>query len=87
MNFNRLKNPLFLLACVGLVALVSCSKEEEAPTDTPDNTVPEVYTKIYGATSITSDGTFITIKTNGTPDHKSPFLVTKEMIGYQEGES
>lgn len=81
MNFNRLKNPLFLLACVGLIALVSCSKEEEAPTDTPDDTtVPEVYSKIYGATSITSDGTFLTIKTNGTPDHKSPYYPTNHSL-------
>ncbi len=37
------------------------------------NNVPAVYQKIYGATSITSDGTFITIKTTGTPDHKSVY--------------
>lgn len=33
--------------------------------------VPEVYKKIYGATSITSDGTFVYIKSTGMPDHKS----------------
>lgn len=37
-------------------------------------TVPAVYQKIYGASSITSDGTYITIKTNGTPDHKSVYF-------------
>ena len=36
-------------------------------------TVPAIYSKIYGATSITSDGTYITIKSNGTPDHKSAY--------------
>ena len=38
--------------------------------------VPAVYNKIYGATSITNDGTFITIKTNGVPDHISPYYST-----------
>jgi hypothetical protein len=38
--------------------------------------VPAVYQKIYGATSITNDGTFITIKTNGLPDHKSIYYAT-----------
>jgi hypothetical protein len=35
--------------------------------------VPTVYTKIYGATSITYDGTWITIKANALPDHKSAY--------------
>ena len=36
-------------------------------------TLPAVYNKIYGATSITFDGTFVTIKSNGLPDHKSAY--------------
>jgi hypothetical protein len=36
-------------------------------------TVPAVYNKIYGATSITYDGSFITIKFNAQPDHKSAY--------------
>lgn len=38
-------------------------------------TVPAVYSKIYGATSITYDGTWITIKTTGLPDHKSAYYL------------
>ena len=57
---------------------ISCSdNEEQVDTDddatTESTEIPEVYSKIYGATSITSDGTYITIKTNGTPDHKSVY--------------
>lgn len=50
-----------------------CSKSSGTTPVTNNNTapVPEVYKKIYGASSITSDGTFVTIKTSGTPDHKS----------------
>jgi hypothetical protein len=36
-------------------------------------TLPAVYNKIYGATSITFDGTFVTIKCNALPDHKSAY--------------
>ena len=35
--------------------------------------LPPVYNKIYGATSITFDGTFVTIKYNALPDHKSAY--------------
>ncbi|MDZ4809254.1 MAG: YHYH protein [Bacteroidota bacterium] len=35
--------------------------------------VPAVYNKIYGATSITFDGTWVTIKYNALPDHKSVY--------------
>ncbi len=35
--------------------------------------LPPVYNKIYGATSITFDGTTVTIKCNALPDHKSAY--------------
>ena len=69
----------YLAFLMPLVFVMACS-QDETPTTTPtpttptsDTTVPAVYNKIYGATSITSDGTFITIKTKGVPDHKSPY--------------
>ena len=43
-------------------------------------TLPAVYGKIYGATSITFDGTWVTIKTNGTPDHKSVYYPTSNTL-------
>lgn len=39
-------------------------------------TLPAVYNKIYGATSITFDGTWVTIKCNALPDHKSIYYPT-----------
>lgn len=36
-------------------------------------TLPAVYNKIYGATSITFDGTWVTIKCNALPDHTSAY--------------
>ncbi|MFB9053980.1 YHYH protein [Formosa undariae] len=78
MKLNSLKNCALILI---LLNLVSCSEndenidtDEETTTETIE--VPEVYSKIYGATSITSDGTYIFIKTDGTPDHKSVYYPT-----------
>ena len=63
---------IFIIA----ILISSCSKKDDTIPVTPTtNTVPAVYAKIYATTSpITSDGTFITIKTNGMPDHKSPYF-------------
>lgn len=62
------------------VLFFSCKKNTDsvitpAPSPTPV-AVPAIYTKIYGATSITSDGVYVTVKTNGLPDHKSVYYPT-----------
>ncbi len=67
------------LSFLGII--FSCKKSDPGSVPAPGtNTVPAVYSKIYGATSITSDGTFITIKTNGTPDHKSVYYPTSNAL-------
>lgn len=43
-------------------------------------TLPSVYNKIYGATSITFDGTWVTIKCNALPDHKSIYYPTSNPL-------
>ena len=52
----------------------SCSLALTVNSTAP--TLPAVYNKIYGATSITFDGTFVTIKCNALPDHKSAYYPT-----------
>ena len=54
------------------VILLSCNKTFLAPVS--NSPVPEIYKKIYGATSITSDGSFVTIKTQDLPDHESVYF-------------
>jgi hypothetical protein len=73
-----MKNSLFLIIPIfATLLLLNCSNSDTEVVETlPNNTVPEVYKKIYGATSITSDGTYLTIKTNGQPDHKSVYYAT-----------
>ncbi|MEI8060267.1 MAG: YHYH protein, partial [Ferruginibacter sp.] len=67
----------FVLSTIVLVN-ANCKKSASDSGNTAIGTaiVPEVYKKIYGATSITSDGTFITIKSTGEPDHKSVYYPT-----------
>lgn len=70
---NKLIAQLILLGCFALT-IFGCSKDEDTKTEEPNVTlVPAVYAKIYGATSITRDGDFIVIKSQGLPDHKSPY--------------
>jgi YHYH protein len=74
MNFKSI-----LLIVIMISLSLCCSKNENNNTTTQpaaNVTVPNVYNKIYRATSITNDGSFITIKTNGVPDHNSPYFPT-----------
>ena len=65
-----------------VILLVSCSKSSSTTTtDTSTSiAVPAVYLKIYGATSITNDGAYITIKTKDLPDHKSPYYASTNAL-------
>lgn len=75
MIFIKSLNHTLLLAFIAIAGLSSCSKDDETTEPVADaGSIPAVYAKIYGASSLTSDGTFLTIKTNGTPDHKSPYF-------------
>jgi hypothetical protein len=73
-----------VLPLLSLIILGACSKDSGTNTSTNTNgtnaTVPDVYKKIYGASSITSDGTYITIKSNGLPDHKSSYYATNNAL-------
>ena len=53
-----------------LLTVAACKKNNNSGTTTA---VPDVYKKIYGATDIYVEGNFIVIKSNGRPDHKSPY--------------
>ena len=68
-----------ILAIAIITGILSCSKNNSVST-APSSTVPAVYAKIYGASSITSDGTFVTIKTNGVPDHESPYFMSSNSL-------
>ncbi len=69
------------LAICSIIALTvfSCKKDDEEIVVVDDH-VPAVYDKIYGASSVTGDGTWIYIKTNNLPDHKSPYYATSNAL-------
>lgn len=56
----------------------SCSLQ--MPVGGGGQQVPAIYNQIYGATSITFDGTYVTIKTNDQPDHKSIYWPTSNPL-------
>ena len=64
------------------IFFINCSENDQEDTSIEtENIVPDVYNKVYGTTAaITSDGSFITIKTNGMPDHKSPYYETTNAL-------
>lgn len=65
---------------IGSLIIASCSKSSTTSSTTVSSEVPAVYKKIYGATSITSDGSFIYIKTKGLPDHKSTYYPSSNTL-------
>jgi hypothetical protein len=77
------------IALLTIIILLACKKSSTTATGTVTNpiivtsvaaNVPDLYKKIYGASSITSDGTYITIKTNGLPDHKSAYYAPSNAL-------
>ena len=55
-----------------LFGISSCQKNNTTTTTTA--TVPAVFGKFSSTVTITSDGNFITLKSNGVPDHKSCYF-------------
>jgi len=66
-----------IAAMAGMIAFMSCKKNETTTPSTNNSTsadsIPAIYKKIYGAKSITRDGDFIVITTDDLPDHKSVY--------------
>jgi len=74
MKKNLIKT-IFGTLMMAMLLISSCKKDEDKVDTPPATDVLAVYKKIYGATSITSDGSFVTIKSNALPDHKSVYYV------------
>ena len=73
-KFWVLSSALMATTFVAGIGIIGCSKSSSTSSSaTSTDTVPSVYKKIYGATSITCDGTYITFKTKDLPDHKSVY--------------
>jgi hypothetical protein len=75
---KNLKIEIMFINLFVVLLLFACKSNDVAPAASTD--VPDVYKKIYGATSLTSDGTYVTIKTTGAPDHKSVYYATTNSL-------
>lgn len=80
-------NPVQFAGLTGLVVIAllgfSCTKEAASTTTgtntgTTTVTVPEVFKKFNSTVTVSSDGTTITIKSDGVPDHKSCYFTTSD---------
>lgn len=61
--------------------LLFCSKSSSGTSTATNTTVPAIYSKFYGAAySVTSDGTYLTVKSTGIPDHKSCYWPTNNAL-------
>jgi len=71
-----------ILITVLAISLFSCkddsvSTSEQGDTNTETDELA-IYKKVYGASDIYLDGNTVVIKTNGVPDHKSPYFQNTE---------
>jgi len=68
-----MKNHLYASMIV-LLSFAGCNDDEDKKTQTTeDKDYAAIFEKFYGASDIYTEGDFIVIKTNGLPDHKSPY--------------
>ena len=72
-----MKQRLSILTSIAFViGIASCDKDTEADAVTPTSSaeVPAVFTNNFKAgVTLSSDGTNVTLKSNGTPDHVTPY--------------
>lgn len=74
-----MRKTAIILGSFGLLTIIACSKDSSNDSSTgTGEAVPTVYEKIYGANDIYVDGDYIVIKTDGLPDHKSPYYIDTE---------
>lgn len=72
-----------LALLIGAIIIISCKKDTVASstgagTTTNSTVVPDVFKKFNSTVTISSDGTTITLKSDGMPDHKSCYFGTAD---------
>ena len=79
---NNMKNKNLRLVtnivCLAMLIGMGCNKDSNSNTSTTTATVPAVFKKFTTTVVISSDGNFITLKSNGVPDHKSCYFATSD---------
>lgn len=78
---NKITYTANIMLCIITMICISCSKDSGSGTGTgagTNATVPDVFAKFNSNVTISSDGTNITIKCDGIPDHKSVYFATSD---------
>src|ERR1700712_821516 len=76
-----MKNILFLSITISITALVSfvaCKKDSTSSGTTTNAALPDVFKKFNTSVQVYVEGNTVVIKTNGLPDHKSPYFATSD---------
>ena len=66
---------LTFLVLILFIFTFSCKTSDPTPAST---TVPDVFKKFSSSVTIYVDGSFVVLKSNGIPNHKSPYFGTSD---------
>jgi YHYH protein len=74
----------FLFAAIftiASIAFISCNKDDTTTTEDTSGTVPTVFSSNYkSAVTLSASSTTVTLKSNGLPDHLSPYWDTTNAL-------
>ncbi|MFN8357059.1 MAG: YHYH protein [Spirosomataceae bacterium] len=73
MKINRMIKP-FLGSLLVLGVLMACQTNSEVSPTTTTTDLPSVFKKFNSTVQISLDGNYVVIKSDGIPDHKSPYF-------------
>lgn len=69
---------VMILITAAAFTAINCGDDSVTSTTTPTSEAPAVYQKIYGATDVYVEGDYVVIKSNGRPEHKSPYYLNTQ---------
>lgn len=70
-------SPIIVIAVITLIfAMAACSASatEATATNSGNTTAPDFYKNFTSAVTVSVDGDYVVLKSNGVPDHKSPYF-------------
>lgn len=74
---KKLLLPLFTLAAAFFLCALSCKKNND-DDNTTHAEVPAVFSKFSATVQVSVEGSYVVLKSNGIPDHKSPYYNTTD---------
>ncbi len=75
MNINRMITAAaFMVFTIAMLTGFGCGTDTTSSSNTGGD-LPAVYSKVYGASEVYVDGDYVVVKSNGRPEHKSPYYL------------